>query len=420
MHFIILGIRFVGETKYLYIGRGHEFEGVFLSDTNAPSAMRCKDQYLEYLRKHLRNKVLSSIEIDEDDRAVLIKSDGFSSCEYFSFLWKARKLFFLHLKNDINSHEIFRSWSGKKIINPYPFKDNEFHLFNEVGRRDLIKKDIKKCQTDIEGYINHFSGYDKDLESSKTKKQKKLNRKKEKIEKDLIKMNSWDLIWNQLQSDEVSLEKVLLFERPGIKIRFNSEQSYYEKKSVIFDKVKRFKKNKIILFERLEVVISEIERIKKNHANLETNLTPVKIEWCTFKKAVQTSGVNKTDLIREYKYQNIKVGVGLHAQGNDFLRNKWSTKNDWWFHLDGLTSSHIVVRGIDSVGDLDLDFLSVLGSILRESSSFEGDQIPLLFTQVKNLKSVTGNAGSVRFKKEKRILVYFDTYWRKKITKLDS
>jgi predicted ribosome quality control (RQC) complex YloA/Tae2 family protein len=95
------------------------------------------------------------------------------------------------------------------------------------------------------------------------------------------------------------------------------------------------------------------------------------------------------------------VGVGISAIGNDQLRNKWSGKDDYWVHLDGLKSAHAIVK-ITS-GTLTQDMLNLGASIVAKFSHFSDDWIPVIYTQVKNVKGVSGAAGMVIYKKEKHL-----------------
>ena len=95
----------------------------------------------------------------------------------------------------------------------------------------------------------------------------------------------------------------------------------------------------------------------------------------------------------------------------------FAKKNDLWLHLDGHKSGHMFVKGDR---EPRMDELSVLGSALVDYSGLKIADIPLLFTQVKNLKGVKGVAGMVNYKKEKHLLVIYDAQWRQKVTAIDD
>jgi len=96
------------------------------------------------------------------------------------------------------------------------------------------------------------------------------------------------------------------------------------------------------------------------------------------------------------------IGVGLNAQGNDQLRNKWASKDDHWIHLDGLKSTHVVIKLMGN-NALTPEILNIGATIVAQFSHFNDDWIPIIHTQVKNLKGVSGAAGMVIYKKEKHL-----------------
>src|SRR5205085_9474503 len=90
------------------------------------------------------------------------------------------------------------------------------------------------------------------------------------------------------------------------------------------------------------------------------------------------------------------------AQSNDQLRNKWSSKEDHWLHLDGLKSTHVIIKMLNNAS-FTPEVLNVGASIVAHFSHFNDDWIPIIHTQVKNLKGVSGAAGMVIYKKEKHL-----------------
>ena len=100
------------------------------------------------------------------------------------------------------------------------------------------------------------------------------------------------------------------------------------------------------------------------------------------------------------------LGIGKNAKGNDFLRKNWASAEDYWFHLEGYKSTHAIVNR-SSLSDLSNFIIEVIASLMVDHSSLKISEIPLIMTQVKNLKGLKGVAGSVRYKKEKyRVVSY--------------
>ena len=101
------------------------------------------------------------------------------------------------------------------------------------------------------------------------------------------------------------------------------------------------------------------------------------------------------------KIADISYGVGKSASGNDQLRSKWANKDDYWFHLDGNKSSHVIVKL--SGQQLSTEVINTAATLVAHFSQFKDEWIPIIFTQVKNLKGITGTPGMVIYKKEKHL-----------------
>ncbi len=64
------------------------------------------------------------------------------------------------------------------------------------------------------------------------------------------------------------------------------------------------------------------------------------------KKSAKNAPKARTDElagVEVFYYDDAKICVGKSARANEELL-KWAKKNDWWFHLQGVPSAHIIVR----------------------------------------------------------------------------
>ena len=72
---------------------------------------------------------------------------------------------------------------------------------------------------------------------------------------------------------------------------------------------------------------------------------------------------------------------------------------------------------IENLSDITDKYLELIGSIIRDKSNLLIEIIPLVFTQVKNLKGLKGRPGSVTLKNEKYRDVKYNRDWREIISK---
>ena len=391
-NYLSLAIRAPGKTSHLYIGRGAGHEGLFISDKPPVSAIRQRERFLEYLRKHLSSCALVYVDIDDHDRIAEIGYQKFGKLQRLALFWMARKLYFAHLYQELpeQPQRLLLSWTNKSF--PADEVTSLYEYFDEVGRskeldqeglgkevsvEDELEKELKQLQL---GQLVHRPSF--------------IQRKIKNISEDLENARQWHGLQEFLDSGiEINDYEMII---AGQKFRFDVDLNQYEKRNLIYDKIKKLKRGEKILVERLEQVKGQ------EHENSEAKFKPLpitQVSWGLEKK----TPILKPVTHNEFKVIRTDFGSiawGLTSQGNDQIRNKWASKEDWWFHLDGNKSSHIIVK---SANILTPDQIEIVASILAQVSGYLGEWIPVIFTQVKNLKAVSGRPGMVVYKKQKHI-----------------
>lgn len=401
--FVSLSVRIPGKTRSIYLGRGSGMEGVWLDDVAPPSQLRRKDVFLEYLRRHLSSCTLIGMSVDPYDRIVKLDYQKFGMQQSLLLFWKARKVYFLHSYRDTPESlpKVLMSWKNRPITPSEEITDL-FSCFDEIGRR----KDMKPEFTTAKKIgIKDLLLTEEEAASMKAGKFKPgfLERKKTRIEEDLTSARQWEKIQDVLNKDQ-SLENMYELKVGDHKIKFEGELNAYERRNLLFEKIKKLKKGVTILSERLDSVTRTMDE-KVKPVEVSTNLPVTKIAWG--EEPGTAAGKEKQkqkDEPEDYKVfssTNCVIGVGNSARGNDQLRSKWAGKEDVWLHLDGLKSAHVIIRmpaGVPGNEEINL-----AASILAHFSHFQGDWVPVIYTQVKNLKGVSGVAGMVTYKKEKHL-----------------
>ncbi|WP_408098454.1 NFACT RNA binding domain-containing protein [Peredibacter sp. HCB2-198] len=398
-YFISLSIRAPGKTWHLFFGRGGGQEGLWLHDSPPPSELRRKDNFLEYLRRHLSSCSFLDVSLDKFDRIVKISYQKFGEEQSFLLFWKGRKLYFLHHYQDQpeTPFKLLLSWRGKAFV-PGLEIDDLYSYFDEIGRHHDMKHDMASAG---------IPGMEKLLEDElKTSALKGMNsaptflqRKKENIEDDLRRTRQWEKLQTILDKGE-SLDMYEL-KVGDHKIKFEGELNPYERRNLLFQKIKKLKRGETILSERLQSVTEQLAGTKTTVT--KTSTIPItRPVWGEEKSPTFQPPKNSADEYKILSLENCQIGVGLNSQGNDQLRNKWAGKEDYWIHLDGQKSSHVVIK-LPQGHALDPQILNLGASIVAHFSHFNADWIPIIYTQVKNLKGVSGAAGMVIYKKEKHL-----------------
>lgn len=412
------------------MGRGSNYQGLWEGEFKPPKEFRIKDSFLEYLRKNIENSNILDFEIDEGDRVIYIPYYKGNKVNCFSFFWKGKDLVFSNLYSEKGNYYVFNSWIGKnqKIegFRLFEFKDLFDFMkdnLNCFGRRVLsITKKVSVNNLKKEKTLNSY--FNKDNKSLykklKGKRIKFLERKKEKIEIDIKKMEGLKLIEKKLSKLELNLENKEYHLVCGKKVKFGKEWSTFKKRSALFEKIKNLKKGLEILKSRKVECEADILKFNLNSDNNEIDINKIKVIkpfWKIESKSLKTFN-KKSDLgYEEYILdEKIKLGIGLNSSGNDNLRKFFGKKNDFWFHLDNYKSCHCIVK-IESISDITSKYFELIGSAIRDKSNLLIEVIPLVFTQVKNLKGVKGRPGTVTLKNEKYRDVRYNRDWREIISK---
>jgi hypothetical protein len=385
-HFLVFTLRFPGKTLALYIGRGNGYEGVFLSEHMPPSYLRTKDKLLDYCRKYLVGARLGKMKIDSNHHVFHFDYKREHSDFGFSFGYKDHQLFFINREKD----QIYSSWDNE-ISN----EDLANKITNFLGSSTLKNENRTSLPT-IETYLESEEKKMKGKPFQK-KKEKFLDKKLKNISSDLASVKKWIQMEIDLTKDKVNLEgHEIIFH--GHKFKFLGEMTFWQKKDLIFQKIKKLKKGQTILEQRLLETEQEISQVKAGKFEYETTKEKV-IEPLWISRAASKKNVNFDYAIKNFKLKKMSGVIALDARSNDWIRSQ-AAKDHWWFHIDQYQGSHLILK-TDDIGELTQLDLSAIASILRDFSKLTLDSIPMVYSQVKNIKGMKGSQGKVIINKPK-------------------
>lgn len=388
--YIALQCRKPGKSFNLFIGRGNHFEGIWLGELKIDSQLRIIDQFLEYIRKYLSSSYIESIEMNDKDRVIYLNYAKYGKINTFSFFYKGRELFFANKYYDIEKEKFitFVSWNNQKK------SEITESVFFELGIDDLDKTKENKF-IDIDKLLeNEFLDAKKVYKKTTHKVKKKI----QNIKKDLETIRNYEKLYQFVndQSDLSILDKKMKIHGVRFNFKFND---HFKRRDQIYTKAKNLKKVEPMMLKRLqqsEELLVNIENDQKIKNQL-TIIKPVIKNIKNVKNNSQSSKDYKIDKINE-----LSVAIGKTSQGNDQMRKEWAKKEDWWFHLDANTSTHIIVKGeLNKI----MESIEVIAKLMKDESGLETNEVNMIYTQVKNLKGNKGKAGSVIYKKIKYIRV---------------
>ena len=420
-HLLCFEVRFIGVTKFIYLGRGKGYEGFWVFDKRPLLAHRIQDRFLEFNRKYLKNSIITKVSIDERDRILYLQYTNSGKKRVFAIFYKGRDSYFLNATISEMSLELFISWGKpyKKLIGDDLLKTVAC-VFDDIGRKqELMIINFEKIQE--KNLTEYFSrDFIENKEKKYTSNRKKfLTRKKINIEQDLTQVQEalglkQKLLDNKL---DLSVNEIKIGKK---KLSFIGYQTIYQKRDLLFQKIKSFERGQKILKQRFREVKDDILRLsfsddsKINYSLRDLIVSPI---WMNEGSDKKKSKVTSNKKLTSFSCGKIKIFVGKNAQENDSLRNEIASKEDYWFHAEGVKSSHVILKNCD-IFNLSEDVFKMVGSIIRDYSGLDSIQILLIYTKVKNLKGLKKSPGSVLFKKEKRITVQYDQNWKSKCKSL--
>ena len=389
-------MRFPGKSIALYIGRGNQYQGVYLAEKAPPSYLRVQDRLLDYVRKYLVGSRLGKLEVDNAQMVASFQYKTDHSNNYFLFGYKERQLFFAKQ----NQEEIYLSLTGESIsggslqdiiskFTPDRAAASSQNLTLEID--DYLKAEAKK-----------MGG-----QPVQKKKEKFLVRKIRNISNDLSDVKNWTLLEADLLDERLDLavDELKVY---GQRIKFIGVSNPWEKKDLVFKKIKKLKKAEIILTQRLSEAQSEIENVQKGE--FEYEMTKEKIIqplWYThLKNKAQTQ--SHDFLIKNFKIKNIYGVLGLDSSSNDWIRAQ-SSKEHLWVHVENYPGSHCILK-TDDMTQLKFEDWQALASMIRDFSKIEMVEIPIVFTQLKNIKGIKGSKGEVTVKKGKHLRCLYQNW----------
>ena len=412
--YIDLELRRPGATEHLIIGRGSSYSGLWVHNERVPASLRIKDKYLEILRSSIRSLRIVGLYCSDSNMMFFIRAAGRAlgkEKEVFvaNYFFKG-SLFFAIGEYQGDELQLFIPWRNKKEKFHVPIEECisviERRIIEDVGGQALQQGD-ERSESSFLGY----GEIEKDLKELRTRR-KKTKTKMNRIENDLKRIRKWKELEKFVQTEKFPLtpkkQKIC-----QINFNFIGTKEEWGQKNFIFNKIKSLKKIEAYQAERLEDAQSLSKSLELEEAVIFKRQAIIFPKWVIKKPTTEAvKKVEKLDYVLISLKGGGRLGIGLSQRGNDQLRNSWAKKDDTWFHLDGQSSSHAIYKG----ELLSPEIIDLIATILAEYSNYSSEGIPILFTQVRNIKGVRGTPGKVIFKKEKRRMVKKVGDWQENIS----
>lgn len=202
-------------------------------------------------------------------------------------------------------------------------------------------------------------------------------------------------------------------------LRMDPELSAHDNAKRIFDKAKRAKARQPMVEEQLSRLEEDLVALRRSMELAESASEPelAKIAEEADRRRWRHAQVVATKpeerpfeghRIREYLGPaGFTVLVGENALANDYLTIRVAKPDDWWLHVRGTTSAHVIIRTNkhpERVSKEVFEFAAKLA--VRHSTQKHASYVPVDITQRRYVRRLKGSApGTVQYTHERTIHV---------------
>jgi predicted ribosome quality control (RQC) complex YloA/Tae2 family protein len=101
-------------------------------------------------------------------------------------------------------------------------------------------------------------------------------------------------------------------------------------------------------------------------------------------------------------FPNNLIKIGQNAAENDELV-KDSKQTDYWFHLDNLSSCHVVIAS-DKKNSITKRMINHCAVVCKENTKYKNQKVKVKYTKIKNVKR-TEIPGRVTLKGKNKVII---------------
>lgn len=198
------------------------------------------------------------------------------------------------------------------------------------------------------------------------------------------------------------------------------EKTYVESARRYFDRAKKAKAGAGEVRARLQQIAGDIEELEFALDRVRAAETPEAIEEILaqarrrkWRQAQRTSAKPEDRPYAGHRIRELSgpggvtILYGENATSNDYLTSKVSKPNDWWLHVRGSPSAHVVIPTANKPERVQMEALLFAAKIaVKNSPSKHSGFVPVDYTLRKHVRKPRGSApGVVTYSNEKTLHV---------------
>ncbi|ANE35246.1 putative DUF814 domain protein, putative fibronectin/fibrinogen binding protein [Campylobacter iguaniorum] len=288
-----------------------------------------------------------------------------------------------HFENDLRAIKV-----GKKLIELEPFniKENESSLITDFDKF-------------FEGEFDKLKN--KKLEELRAVKLANLDKKIALLNENLNSLESKDEL--ELKSKDLALRANLLIANlyllndhdrdislkgaSGEMLNLSLQNSPKISANEMFKESKKLKQKAAGIELQRQNLTQKIEFLSKLKNAILLSRDTNEINTLLPKKSKSKANVKNIDLIENFYIGEFKISVGKNEKGNALLL-KEAKKDDFWFHLKDIPSSHVLLK--TNKQNLSEDLINFAAKLCVTFSTSERGSYVVDYTKKQNVKVVNG------------------------------
>lgn len=306
---------------------------------------------------------------------------------------------------------------------PENFKLN-YALDNFYSKKETAELFKNYRNTLLNIILAYFKKYEKRLENIDTKLEECKNMDKYKLYGELItanlyKMPNYNIPSIQLENyyDNNNLVKIPLDKKYSPQYNANKYYKKYSKLKNALEIVSIQKKETIEEIKYIESIVYELDNCKtiEDVQEIYDEISEIEIfksnkKISKNKKSSKPKKMTKNKFVSfnplKYNIEGYTIYVGRNNKENDYLTNKFASKNDLWFHTKEIHGSHVILK-TNPNETIPKNIIYEAAKLAAIHSKAKGSSnIPIDYCLVQYVKKLPGNKpGLVIYKNNKTIYI---------------
>jgi predicted ribosome quality control (RQC) complex YloA/Tae2 family protein len=216
----------------------------------------------------------------------------------------------------------------------------------------------------------------------------------------------------------IELENIFSTSAEPLRIKLNPAKTVQQNAHNYFEKYKNLDQKKINLSIRRDTLLHEFTywqeiSVRLEHLTALPQLEKIKKELIERGSLPGSNSGDERGQTLAYSFRRLVLGgrwqvfIGKNARNNELLTFKYANKFDFWFHAQGVSGSHVVLRLDAKNNQPPVEIMEQAAAVAAFFSSAKHSRlVPVNYTRVCHVRKIRNQpVGTVMIAQEKTLLV---------------